>query len=35
MEVDFNFNNKILEKYMMQCAERSGNTPKEHYGNKK
>ena len=35
MEVDFNFNNKILERYLMKYTERGGNTPKEKYGSRK
>ena len=35
MEADFNFNKNILEIYLMKCAERGGNTPKEKYGRRK
>ena len=30
MEADFNFNNNILARDMMQCAERGGNVPKKY-----
>ena len=35
MEADFNFNNNILERDLMQCAERGGVAPKEKYSIRK
>ena len=31
MEEDFNLNNKILTRYLMQCEKLGGNIPKEQY----
>ena len=35
MEAEFNFDNKILVRDLMQCAEKCGNIPKEQYGSRK
>ena len=35
IEEDFNFNKNILARYLMKCAEISGNAPKEKYGIRK
>lgn len=35
LEADFNFNNKVLAKQIMHCAERNHNLPQEQYGSRK
>ena len=35
MEADFNFNNKILARDLIQFAEKGDNIPREKYGIRK
>ena len=35
MEADFDFDNKILVRDLIKCAERYRNIPKEQYGRRK
>lgn len=35
MEADFNFNNKLLGRDVMTCAEANNNIPQEQYGSQK
>ena len=35
MEAQFNFNNRIMARDLVQCAERGVNAPKEKYGSRK
>ena len=35
MKENFNVNNKILKRDLMQFSERGGNVPKEQYGSRK
>ena len=35
MEAGFNFNNKILTRYLVKCLERVGNVSKEQYSSSK
>ena len=35
MEAEFNFNNKVMAKKTLECAERNGILPPQQYGSRK